>query len=809
MALFATEDVKKIDDLYHQGRWPKIIQNLGKQPLRQIDDIRLLNDLAVAYQQEKQWDQVIQVCERIGTLEPWPDLMKQQAELTPRYMRYHAAMGEALYRRGEYDKALAIFNDLKAVGSRFSDKYYYSGRIYTIRGDFRKALLEFKGMIAHVPKRMRDVIRGLGELINASPAQAGVYQQFYRACQHNDRVAHYLSRYKNESPGSIPSALKVANLLFYDGKKEEALEVVQSISPGSDEERGWLEVILSDWALEEGGVDAAVARLEAAEPLLRPGDPLLIERYEEVVHSHGQAPEIRRKLVELCEKAGDLDKACRNLEALVEAQPEDPGARDDLGRLLRQSMSEAVEGGDMECAGGFAERLLKVFPDDSNLAAQVEQIAQVRNINRKEKLEGLLATGRMPASEAARAHFEMADIERSRGAAEEDVISHLQKAAGERSPVRAEALEQLGRIHMDRQDTDTAEGVYEILFSMRLPAEDRLTWAYEAAERFEEMGGNHLALKYFEQVKSEDPTFRDAAGRAGRLFREMEASAPLAAQAAPPAESQDPMTILSRRYDDINELGRGAMGVVYKARDKILGRPVAIKMILEDVEKIPEAMSRFVTEAQSAAALEHPGIITIYDIHADAPMFIVMEFVEGKSLNDLLKGRKCPMSHFSNIALKICEPIAFAHKAHVVHRDIKPDNIMVTKNGGVKIADFGLSRKGEGSGTTQIGQVMGTPYYMPPEQIRGGAADGRSDIYALGITLYEMLTGTPPFREGDIAYLHMHEEPPRISVKNPEVPQRLEDVIMKCLRKEPEERFQSVDELLDALRSAEPVKSRA
>jgi serine/threonine-protein kinase len=128
---------------------------------------------------------------------------------------------------------------------------------------------------------------------------------------------------------------------------------------------------------------------------------------------------------------------------------------------------------------------------------------------------------------------------------------------------------------------------------------------------------------------------------------------------------------------------------------------------------------------------------------------------------------------------------------------------MVTKNGGVKIADFGLSRKGEGSGMTQIGQVMGTPYYMPPEQIKGGATDGRSDIYSLGITLYEMLTGGPPFREGDIAYLHMHEEPPRISLKNPEVSRPLEDIIMKCLKKEPEERFQSVDELLGALRALE------
>lgn len=272
-------------------------------------------------------------------------------------------------------------------------------------------------------------------------------------------------------------------------------------------------------------------------------------------------------------------------------------------------------------------------------------------------------------------------------------------------------------------------------------------------------------------------------------------------EVAAQSEPLSPLEYLARRYDAIEELDRGAMGVVYKACDKILDRTVAIKMILGDLEKDPEALVRFITEAQSAAALDHPGIITVYDIHADEPMFIVMEFVEGKSLKDLLRGRICPLPHFFNLAIKICEPIAFAHHANIIHRDLKPENIMVTTNGAVKIADFGLSRKGEGSGATQIGQVMGTPYYMPPEQIRGAPADRRSDIYAIGISFYEMLTGEPPFREGDIAYLHMHEEPPKIALKNPEVPEPLEDIIMACLRKQPDDRFQLVDELLERLRS--------
>ncbi|MEE9276430.1 MAG: protein kinase [bacterium] len=806
--MFASEDTKKIDAHYQKSEWDKIIQLLGKRPLKEYDDIRLLNDLAVAFHQLRKFDNVIEVCERIKAVEPRPDLKKQQAELTPRYMRYHAVLGESLYRKNELDKALAIFDDLKAVGSRFSDKYYYSGRIHTKKGNFRLALLEFKGMIANVPARMRDVVRGLGELAEASPAQAGLYVQLHNACKDKDRIDHYLSRFKKEmaeSKGSIPAALKVAHLIFLEGDMKSAAKVLASISPETDEEQGWLELIAGDWLLQSKGPDAALSRYAAAEALLPPGDPLITERLEELLHTHKLGVPLRRKLVDNYKAGGSDDAAARHLEAIVAAQPDDQAARQELTALLKKSMNEAFGSGDLERAKSLADRLIKVNPDDAGLISQVQQINQMANLQRKEKLEGMLER-RMPAREEARAHFEMAGIERNMEGDEETVLSHLKKAAVERSPVRLQALRQMGQIYLEKGDLDMAEGIHEILFGLRVASEDRLAWAYSIAEACEEKGDKSLAHKYFAQVAEEDATFRDAAGHAGRLARELEeeaaAAAPAAgaAPAAAPAGPPDPMEVLSRRYDDIVELGRGAMGVVYKGRDKILDRQVAIKMILGDIGDDPEALGRFITEAQSAAALEHPGIITIYDIRTEEPMFIVMEFVEGQDVGDLLGGRKLPLDQFLKLAVLVCEPLALAHKAEVIHRDIKPDNIMVTKDGGIKIADFGLSRKGGGSGMTQVGQVMGTPFYMAPEQIRGDEVDGRSDLYALGITFYEMLTGDVPFKEGDIAYMHMHEEPPRLSTKNPEVPKELEDVILKCLCKDPADRYQTVDELLEALR---------
>ena len=264
------------------------------------------------------------------------------------------------------------------------------------------------------------------------------------------------------------------------------------------------------------------------------------------------------------------------------------------------------------------------------------------------------------------------------------------------------------------------------------------------------------------------------------------------------------------RYEIVAELGRGAMGVVYKATDPVLGRAVAIKTINMALERdgIENYEARFYQEARAAGGLSHPNIITIYDVGKNGDIaYMAMEFVEGVELRELLAhGRPLPVAQVVSIAAQVCEGLAYAHERGIVHRDIKPPNIMVTPSGNVKIADFGIARMRASESLTQTGMMLGSPKYMSPEHVLGKRADQRGDIFSLGIILYEMLTGVAPFGGENVTalmYQIVNLTPPAPSVRNPELPEMLDYIVAKMLAKPLEERYQSAAELAADLREYE------
>lgn len=224
-------------------------------------------------------------------------------------------------------------------------------------------------------------------------------------------------------------------------------------------------------------------------------------------------------------------------------------------------------------------------------------------------------------------------------------------------------------------------------------------------------------------------------------------------------------TILANRYTILEEIGDGGMAIVYKAHDRLLNRDVAVKVLRAEFNSDEEFVKRFDIEAQAAASLNHPNIISIYDVgHQNNIHFIVMEIVVGPTLKRFIQEKGAlPYRQALDFSMQICAALEHAHSKHIIHRDIKPQNMIVSDNGQIKVTDFGIARATVSS-TTKLGSVMGSAHYLSPEQARGGFTDERSDIYSLGICMYEMFTGTLPF-DGDnavsVAMQHLRKPPSR------------------------------------------------
>lgn len=270
------------------------------------------------------------------------------------------------------------------------------------------------------------------------------------------------------------------------------------------------------------------------------------------------------------------------------------------------------------------------------------------------------------------------------------------------------------------------------------------------------------------------------------------------------------------RYRIVKQIGSGGMGDVYLAEDTDLSRKVALKFLSGEYAREPESTVRFKREAQAVAALNHPNVVTIHEVaeYQHRP-FIAMEFVEGTSLRDLIRDKKLELSRVIEIAIQMCEGLNEAHRAGIVHRDIKPGNVLVGKDGRVKIADFGLAKVKGASEITRPGTALGTIGYASPEQEVDGEADQRGDIFSFGVVLYEMLTGQSPFRKDTMAATRqaiVSVTPEPLARLNPKVPERLQYIVEKALEKDQEIRYQHIDDLLADLkrvkRDMEPIPSQ-
>ncbi len=315
---------------------------------------------------------------------------------------------------------------------------------------------------------------------------------------------------------------------------------------------------------------------------------------------------------------------------------------------------------------------------------------------------------------------------------------------------------------------------------------------YRLADLLEDAGEFDHALQVFEKLRDEAPTFPNVAGRIESLRKKLSTTQLASSDSAGPSRSAPTSFLAETRYKIIDELGRGGMGVVMRAKDLRLDREVALKRLPDNLRDHPKAIQLFMREAQACARLNHRNIVTIYDTdQEDNNFFITMELLTGYPLNVIRRKKgRLAVRDVARIGVQVAEGLHYAHSRQIVHRDIKTANLFFTTDKIVKIMDFGLAKMMEEvrRGTTVLG---GTPYYMAPEQAAGDQVDHRSDLYALGVTFFELVTGRVPFDDGDVAYHHRHTPPPDPRDLVPEIEDAMAELILDLLEKDPEKRCPS------------------
>ena len=321
---------------------------------------------------------------------------------------------------------------------------------------------------------------------------------------------------------------------------------------------------------------------------------------------------------------------------------------------------------------------------------------------------------------------------------------------------------------------------------------------------FEEKKAYGKAQENYEYVLAMDYYYRDTLERISKI-KERERQKPHAAATLMFMTAQNELSnLLQDRYEIVQELGRGGAGAVYQAVDLKLKRDVAVKILYQQAGQSSSGLAGILREAQVAARLKHPNIVDIYDVDTEA-QFIAMEFIDGGTLRNALNKTTLTLEQARSIISQLCVALQFAHEKGILHRDIKPANIFITAKKHIKLGDFGIAHQAQvgQDAFTQLSAQIGTLPYMSPEQIRGDSLSAASDIYAVGIVLYEMLTGSPPFLRGDIAYHHLHSHPraPGISID-------LDNIVLCCLEKDPQARFQSAEALQQQLRGQAKEETR-
>jgi tetratricopeptide (TPR) repeat protein len=551
--------------------------------------------------------------------------------------------------------------------------------------------------------------------------------------------------------------------------------------------------------LERGGCYAEAAELalqleqyaKSAELFQAAGDP---EQAAEALGRLGEHAEAARILGNVHRDRGDLKPAAEYFE-----QAGDLLSAGDLYRSV-EAYGKAGDCFMREREFLAAAEMYSLVDDRANAATCYEH---AHHFKQAAEFRALLGQHDSEAELLDRAGLLLASGQiYHREAMDEEAIAVLQRVAPEHEDF-SEASALLADIFQARHQLSLAIQKLKQAIGGRALDRDSLPVYYSLARLClanDEVGE---AVDVFEKILAFDYHYKDVERRLVEAREQLEALPPVTT--VPQNSGTRPTAADGQpgRYQIVGELGRGGMGIVYKARDTSLDRLVAYKVLPDSLQENPQALKNFLREAKAAAKLNHPNIVTVYDTGAQGGRYyIAMEYVDGTTLKEILRRRgSIAPAGILHVLVQMCEAMSYAHDKKVVHRDIKTANVMWTRDKQAKLMDFGLAKVIE-EVRNHTTVVSGTPYYMSPEQTLGRNIDHRTDIYSLGVTLFELAVGRVPFEEGNIPYHHVHTPPPDVRALQPALPTPLAQLINRCLLKDPAQRYQSTREILEEVRGA-------
>ncbi len=571
-------------------------------------------------------------------------------------------------------------------------------------------------------------------------------------------------------------ALKTATYLELAGEYERAMEMYEE--GGNYAKAAEIAGILDMWE-------------KAAEYYHMAGLPLKAAEIYEKLGDKKRAAQIR---AEVYEKEGDELSAAESYlqsgDYLSAAEIfKRHGKYSRAGELYLKAGDYALAA-DMFATDGKFEKAAMSYEKAGDYLAAADMYRKANNI--KKVIEMLIKGGQI---------VEAVSLS-SKSDTLENAVKLLEQLKGN-SEELTEAVTAVLKVYLERNQWEEAKKIYEKYNQIEV-RRNNLDIMYTLAARYEKEGDYEKAFDIYRKFIDKKLFYKDVKQKYELLRAKLETKK-ITGEKNQESSSESPGVQKGRkRYQILRELGRGGMGVVYQAHDTVLDRIVALKVLPLSLRLNPIAIANFKSEAKKAAALNHPNIVTIYDYgEDDGEYYLVMEYIDGITLRDYIKRKgRLNLKEVLFIGVSVAKGLAYAHRSNLIHRDIKPSNIMISikdKEWRVKIADFGLARAWQDTAQHQT-MVVGTPYYMSPEQFLGEKVDERSDIYSFGATLYEMVTGEVPFKKGEIGFHHVHTPPTPPSEIVPDVDKGLERIILKCMEKDPNDRFQNMEEVIAAFK---------